>query len=172
MTSSKSIKSNKAGAVKVLFLAGAVLCGRATLAMAEVVVSGDANAVRLEAQNDPLGQVLESLNKAYALHYRLPTGLDRSVSGSYVGTLSYVLSRLLQDYNFVISATEDGVGVIVYDVNGSTGKVSSPSKEAKGNSSGRPTTHGRWIDQRNARPQQRPAHALNAARARQGWPAD
>jgi hypothetical protein len=90
-------------------------------AHAEVQVSGEADAIRIEASDASLEEVLAALSAHYGLQSRYPPNLGHSVSGTFAGSLAEVLSRLLQGYNFVVETSAGGTRVVVYDLNAAPG---------------------------------------------------
>jgi hypothetical protein len=95
-------------------LALAVLCVAVTLGAsaargrAEVSIHVDRAVVHLEASNAPLSEVLSALERAFSIRHRTSVPLDRSISGSYRGSLRRVLSRLLDGFNYYIADTAEG----------------------------------------------------------------
>jgi hypothetical protein len=92
-------------------------------AQADVQVSGETGAIRIVANGASLGEVLDALATQYGVQSRLPPNLDRSVSGTYDGSLAQLLSRLLQGYNFVVESTASGTKVVIYDLNTAPGGI-------------------------------------------------
>jgi hypothetical protein len=90
-------------------------------ARADVKVSGDADALRIEASDASLEEVLAALGRNSGLRYRYPANFSHSVSGTYAGSLRQVLSRLLQGYNFVVESSESGTRLVIYDLNTGNG---------------------------------------------------
>jgi hypothetical protein len=86
-------------------------------AHADVQVSGEGNAIRLEASDASLEEVLAALSTHCDLQFRYPEKLGRSVSGTFTGSLAQLLTRLLQGYNFVAETSASGTRVVVYDLN-------------------------------------------------------
>ena len=92
-------------------------------AQADVQVSGETDAIKMVASDASLGEVLNALGTQYGVQSRLPPNLDRSVSGTFGGSLPQLLSRLLQGYNFVVESTPSGTKVVVYDLNAAQGGI-------------------------------------------------
>ncbi len=90
-------------------------------AQADVKVSGDADALRIEASDASLEEVLAALGRNSGLQYHYPANLSHSVSGTFAGSLRQVLSRLLQGYNFVVESSESGTRVVIYELNPGNG---------------------------------------------------
>ena len=91
-------------------------------ACAEVSVTGEPNAVKIEAREASVEELFAALSKTCDVHYRVSTGLKRPISGSFAGSLLQVLVRVLQGYDFSIETSTNGVSITVY------GSSSSPDK--------------------------------------------
>jgi hypothetical protein len=113
------ILSRKVSRKAILTAPGAALLLQALSmsAQADVQVSGETGAMRIVASGASLGEVLDALGTQYGVQSQLPPSLDRSISGTYDGSLAQLLSRLLQGYNFVVESTASGTKVVVYDLN-------------------------------------------------------
>jgi hypothetical protein len=85
-------------------------------AYAEVQITGKSDAIKIEANEASVEELLIALSEAYGLQYRSSANLSRSVSGTFAGPLQQVLSRLLQGYNFAIEISASGTMVVVYGV--------------------------------------------------------
>ncbi|HEY1473217.1 MAG TPA: hypothetical protein VGF53_03955 [Pseudolabrys sp.] len=81
---------------------------------AQVWVSGRPDAVRVEANNVSLEEVLTSLQTKFNLRYRASGTLERSITGSYDGSLRYVAIRLLAGYDFVLKIEPDGMEALIW----------------------------------------------------------
>jgi hypothetical protein len=79
---------------------------------AEVRVQGAARDVRVEAQDATVADILAALAQRFALRYRGSTG-TRGVTATFEGSLRHVVGRVLDGYNYVIQARDDGLEVIV-----------------------------------------------------------
>lgn len=90
-------------------LAGALLSIISTAALGDVCV-GDAGQgrVKIEAHDASVGEVLEALKASHLIEFRASKALSRVVTGTYSGTLSQVLSRLLAGYNYFLQVTASG----------------------------------------------------------------
>src|SRR5438445_7461094 len=67
---------------------------------AEVRVSGTAEALRIEARDAAVADVLSALNASLGLQFRSSAPLERRVSGTFAGSLRRVLARVLEGYDF------------------------------------------------------------------------
>jgi type II secretory pathway component GspD/PulD (secretin) len=83
-------------------------------AYAEFHVTGESDAIKIEANEASVEELLIALSEAYGLQYRSSANLSRSVSGTFEGPLQQVLSRLLQGYNFAVETSANGTMVAVY----------------------------------------------------------
>jgi hypothetical protein len=94
-------------------LLGAALAIAPTLVLAEIQVRGSPDAVRIEARDTPVEEILAALNRAFGMHYQLSANLDKRLSGTYVGSLRRVLTRILDGYNFVLKTDNGTIAVTV-----------------------------------------------------------
>ena len=101
-------------AVMLASLAQALSAG----ARAEVLITGDSDAIKVEAKGASVEELLAALQKAYSLQFRSSADLSRSVSGTFAGSLQQVVSRVLslKGYNFIAETSEEGTMVAVYDM--------------------------------------------------------
>jgi hypothetical protein len=80
----------------------------------EVSVQGTAQALRVDAQQAPLPEVLNALNTSLGVRHKSLIAVDEVIiGGSYSGTLEDVLWRLLKDLNYVIKTEEDAVEILI-----------------------------------------------------------
>ncbi len=87
-------------------------------ARAEARISGAPDAVRVEAQDASVDEVMAALVASFDLRYRSPASLTRRVTGTYEGSLQQVVARLLDGYNFVLRTGSEGVEAWVYGAAG------------------------------------------------------
>ncbi len=99
----------KAGRRGVLALA--LLCVVSNPGRAEVLIEGDEAALRVIADQAPIGDVLAALKAKFRLRYRAVDS-DRQVSGTISGTLHRVVVRLLDGHDFVVQRSADGVDIV------------------------------------------------------------
>ena len=102
----------------------AALC-HAQSVRAEARISGAPDAVRVEADDASVDEVMAALGASFDLRYRSPVSLTRRVTGTYEGSLQNVVARLLDGYNFVLRTGSEGVEAWVY---GSAGEILLPPK--------------------------------------------
>jgi hypothetical protein len=95
-------------------LALAIVIATAVTVHAEVGVNGDTTAVRVDATQSNVAEILSALESAFQFRVNTSVVLDRAVSGTFTGSLAQVLSRLLEGHNYFIrrQATEIEVTVI------------------------------------------------------------
>jgi hypothetical protein len=77
-----------------------------------VHIRGDAGALRLDVHQATLADVLTALAR-FNIQYRSQSALNGMVDGSYAGSLSHVLSRVLDGYNYAIKQSNAKLEVIV-----------------------------------------------------------
>jgi hypothetical protein len=73
-------------------------------------LQGDAAALRLDLHQTTIADVLSALRAAFHIKYRFSIPLNERLTGTYAGSLQYVIARVLNGYNYVIkqdSATLD-----------------------------------------------------------------
>jgi hypothetical protein len=75
-------------------------------ARADVTIHGGVDAVRLEARDSSIAEVLATLGQSFSLQYPKLTDLDRPVSGSFEGPLSQVISQVLKGYDYILKSSE------------------------------------------------------------------
>jgi hypothetical protein len=100
-------------------------CCLATGASAEVRVEGNLTALRVSASGDSLSNVLLAFGTLSPVRLRAAIPLNAEIKATYSGSLSQVVSRLLDGYNYVIK-NEDGLTEIL--VLGNAGEVAIPPK--------------------------------------------
>ena len=94
-------------------------------ARGEVLLQGDAAAVRLDVTEATVDEILVALNRDYGLRYRTTIALDRHLSGTYTGPLPRVLARILEGYDYVARVTSDGVDIPYIRTRGSAAPAAS-----------------------------------------------
>jgi hypothetical protein len=94
-------------------LVGGALATATTPARAEMRVRGTPEAVRIEARDSSVAEVLSALSGAFNMHYQSSANLEKRLSGTYAGPLSRVLARILDGYNFVVKTDNGSIAVTV-----------------------------------------------------------
>jgi hypothetical protein len=92
----------------------ALACGLTTAVSAEVHVEGNLSALRLTAGGDALSDVLSAFGRLSPVTTRTSVPLNDEISGAYSGSLSRVVSRLLEGYNYVIKQDSGLTEIIVF----------------------------------------------------------
>jgi hypothetical protein len=93
----------------------AIACGLTTAVSAEVHVEGNLSALRLTAGGDALSDVLSAFGRLSSpVTTRTSVPLNDEISGAYSGSLSRVVSRLLDGYNYVIKQDSGVTEIIVF----------------------------------------------------------
>ena len=82
-------------------------------ASAEAAISGTPDAIRLEASNTTLQEVLSALGNRFGLVYQSAAPLDRRIDGIYVGELSAVLRQLLKTHDFVLKHENEPLSLLL-----------------------------------------------------------
>lgn len=87
-----------------LLLPAILLAGfsHAAAVRAETRITGEPDAVRIEARDAPVAEVLEALGESFGLQYRGTASLSRRVTGTYEGSLQRVVRRLLEGHDFIM----------------------------------------------------------------------
>lgn len=75
-------------------------------------IKGDATALELDVHQASLADVLKALGR-FNIQYRSQSALNGTVDGTYAGSLSHVLSRVLDGYNYAIKQSDAKLEVIV-----------------------------------------------------------
>jgi hypothetical protein len=103
-------------------------CGLATTACAhaEVRVEGNPDVLRVTSSGDALSEILSAFGASFAVKVRSSVPLNESINGAYAGSLSQVVSRLLQDYNYVIKQDQGLREIIVFGRKGKGEAVAAP----------------------------------------------
>jgi hypothetical protein len=81
-------------------------------------VQGQPDEMQIQAENATIGEIRHALSGKFKLSYKLPPTITRTVTGSYAGTLSQVLGRLLDGDNFIVSVSDAGMEVAVLQASG------------------------------------------------------
>jgi hypothetical protein len=109
--------------MRAAILLGAALAIAPTPVLAEMHVRGSPEAVRIDARDTSVEEVLAVLSRAFGMHYRSSVNLDKRVSGTYAGSLSRVVTRILEGYNFVLETDNGSIAVTVHGTPDAAGAV-------------------------------------------------
>ena len=104
--------------VRAPALFGALLFGSVTTGLpfpahAEVKVAGTPAAARVVADHDGIADVLAAMAAAFDVKYRTSAQLDGVLSGTYAGSLSAVIARVLDGYSYVIRREGGTIEIVV-----------------------------------------------------------
>ena len=88
-----------------------LLCALPDASRAELRIEGDEAALRVIADQEPIGDVLAALKAKFRLRYTAIDS-DRHVSGTVSGTLHRVVVRLLDGHDFVVQRSPEGVEIL------------------------------------------------------------
>jgi hypothetical protein len=92
-----------------------------------VRVQGDPAAFRIEAHQTTIANVLFALATAFNIRYHASIALDQVLNGTYSGSLRYVISRVLDGYNYVIEYENSKLNVIILGKVGEQAVAAPPS---------------------------------------------
>jgi hypothetical protein len=127
-----TLESTTIGIRRCLFGAlTALACDPATAAFAEVHVEGNLNALRVTSSGDALSDVLSAFGPQLSVKYRTSVPLTAEINGAYAGSLSQVVSRLLDGYTYVIKKEQGLTEIIVFGRRGEAAIAPKPAA-AKG----------------------------------------
>jgi hypothetical protein len=87
-------------------------------ASAVSAVDGEADTVKLRAENASIREVLDALSAKFKVSYKVPLNLTRNLTGEYSGTLNQVLARVLDGNDYVVETSEDDVKIVVLGASG------------------------------------------------------
>ena len=141
-------------------LIGALVQAVPVCAWAETQVDGQSDAIRLEVHGAPLAEVLDALGSRFKLHYRTSTALTQAVTGTYEGSLQYIVARVLDGYDRVIKSSDDGLDVFIYSPNKGAAVVAASNTAAPP-----PTEDGKPADAPAAPAKTPPAIAISTPNA-------
>jgi len=95
-------------------------------AWAKTKVEGESDTVSLTAENAPVDEVLAELSAKFGLIYTPTPGLNRTVGGTYSGTLQQVLTRILDGCDYVASYSGDKIELKILGLSGPTASPPGP----------------------------------------------
>jgi hypothetical protein len=96
---------------------GVLMASDTQSACAELLIEGDPHAIRLEARGVPLRQLLDAMKAKFNLHYRSDNPLNSPVTGTFNGQLRRLVGHLLEDHDFVMKMTPEGLDVLIMQRN-------------------------------------------------------
>jgi hypothetical protein len=80
---------------------------------AEVSISGTPGAVRIEARQASIDEVLRALQTSFKLRYSASGAIGGLISGTYSGSLPSVIARILDGHNYVMHGSADDLQVLL-----------------------------------------------------------
>jgi len=98
-------------ATRIALAVWIVCFGFAQSAAAEVSVSGEAGALKLETRGATLNEVLRALQSTFKFRYQDTGTLNDVISGTYAGSLRGVITRLLEGHDFVMHGSLSDLSV-------------------------------------------------------------
>jgi hypothetical protein len=107
---------------------GVALAMAPTSVLADVHVAGSPEAVSIDAQNTSIKEILAALGNAFDVHYQSSANLDKQLTGTYEGSLRWVVTRLLEGYNFIIRTNQGRIEVTVLGTQNGPQTVEAPAK--------------------------------------------
>src|ERR1700722_19848604 len=93
----------------VVIMLGVVSALAPTSALAELQVGGSPEAVNIDAQNTSIKDILDALGKTFDVHFQSSANLEKQITGTYQGSLTRVLMRVLEGYNVILKTGKDGM---------------------------------------------------------------
>jgi hypothetical protein len=109
-----------------------IVAASSTSARAEVRVQGDVAAVRVDASQASVSEVLSALGPAFNVRYRTSISLDGVIHGTYTGSLGRVISRMLDGYSYIVKNDEDTIEVVVFGRKGERAVAIEPPRAPPG----------------------------------------
>lgn len=88
-------------------------------ASAKTKIEGKSDALLLTAEESPISEVLAELSTKFGLIYTPTPSLDRTIGGTYSGTLQQVLVRILDGCDYVVSYSSDKIELRILGRSGS-----------------------------------------------------
>ena len=119
----------------MVLIAALVMMARSASAATDI--QGGIEDLKLRAENASLREVLNALSVKFKLTYKLPGGIERSMSGLYSGTLKQVLERILDGNDYIVEVSNTGSSVVVLRSSApSTRTVAMPIQSSSTDNSG------------------------------------
>jgi hypothetical protein len=79
-----------------------------------VRLQGTADSLRLEVHDSTIATVLAVMGRAFNVQFRSSTALDDPITGTYAGSLTRVIARILDGYDYAIMHEGPAVEVAVF----------------------------------------------------------
>ncbi len=93
-------------------------------ASATTKVEGKSESVSLTVEDAPIREVLAALSGKFGFTYTVAPTLNRTIEGTYSGTLRQVLGRVLDGCDYVASYSGDKLDIKILGLSGSTAHAS------------------------------------------------
>ncbi len=90
-------------------MAGVAVCAWAPRAVAEVRISEAGGRLTVEVHDATVRQIIAALAAQRPIRLHTTDALSRTLTGTYSGSLSRVLARILDGYDHVVHATASGI---------------------------------------------------------------
>ncbi len=97
---------------------------------AETKVDGDAAAVRLQARDASVEEILAALHERFGMNYRGLPPATRCINAAFEGPLNRVVARVLDGYDFVIKRDAATLDVVV--LGGGSPRQAAPTSFSRG----------------------------------------
>jgi hypothetical protein len=107
MSARRRLRARSFGAFALM--AAVAVCAGAPRAAAEVRVTEAGGRLTVEAHDATVRQIIEALSASRPIKLHSTDALSRPVTGTYSGSLSRILARILDGYDHVVHATAAGV---------------------------------------------------------------
>jgi hypothetical protein len=114
-------------------LLAVLIFGLVPIARAEVHVNGSPASVRVTtSEEDTISEVLSAFAAAFNVRYRTAISLDATTGNAiYLGSFGQVVSRLLQDYNYVIKRNQEAIEIIIVERRAAVSATEMPAAAAQ-----------------------------------------
>ena len=109
---------------------GAVLALGPNLAFAETQVRGTPDAVRIEAKNASVDEILIALRNSFGVQFQSSGKLEKQINGTYSGSLQRVLARLLDGSDYVLKTVDGRVELTMLAARQPAAATAAPSPAA------------------------------------------
>ena len=97
-----------ARAMTIAIAAGSWLFATPDYSHAGVSLRGDSKTIEMNVENSPLVEVLHVIASNFAVDVNSRVDLSVSINGTFRGSISEVLSRLLRSYDYVLKHSTSG----------------------------------------------------------------
>jgi hypothetical protein len=92
-------------------------------ASATTKIEGKSDSVSLTVEDAPVREVLAALSGKFGFTYTVTPTLNRTIEGTYAGTLRQVLGHVLDGCDYVASYSGNKLDIKVFGQSGSTARV-------------------------------------------------